>query len=170
MPESMTVELLFHVFQFGATLMFVSALLMMSDRITRFYYYAFAVLGVGLLVSLVYTQLNGFPEDVVGQYQSLLPLFVLTSLLFWRALQTDSRFTLGRLFLILASFSMLLFRLILPTIPAGLISDFIYFLEYLTFTVHADRPVVVRTGVCQCLPSKTCCLKKPSRSRILSSS
>ena len=135
MPESMTVELLFHVFQFGATLMFVSALLMMSDRITRFYYYAFAVLGVGLLVSLVYTQLNGFPEDVVGQYRSLLPLFVLTSLLFWRAQQTDSRFTVGRLFLILASFSMLLFRLILPTIPAGLISDFIYFLEYLTFTV-----------------------------------
>ena len=135
MPESMTVELLFHVFQFGATLMFVAALLMVSDRITRFYYYAFAVLGVGLLVSLVYTQLNGFPEDVVGQYQSLLPLFVLNSLLFWRALQTGSRFTLGRLFLILASFSMLLFRLILPTIPAGLISDFIYFLEYLTFTV-----------------------------------
>jgi hypothetical protein len=30
---------------------------------------------------------------------------------------------------------MLLFRLISPIISAGLISDFVYFLEYLTFTV-----------------------------------
>jgi PAS domain S-box-containing protein len=134
-PDSMTVELLFQVFQFGATLMFVAALLMVSDRVTRFYYFAFAVLGVGLLVSLVHTLLNGIPQDVVGQYRSSLPLFALTTVLFWRALRTGSRFTLGRLFLILASFSMLLLRLILPTIPMGLISGFVYFLEYLTFTV-----------------------------------
>ena len=134
-PESMTPELLFQVFQFGSTLLFVAALLMVSDRVTRFYYWAFAVLGVGLLVSLVFVQLRGIPEDVTEQYLSLLPLLALTTLLFWRALQTGSRFTLGRLFLILASFSMLMFRLVLPTIAEGLISDFIYFLEYLTFTV-----------------------------------
>lgn len=134
-PESMTPKLLFQVFQFGATLLFVAALLMVSERVTRFYYWAFAILGLGLLVSLVYAQLTGIPEDLGAQYLSLLPLLALTGLLCWRALQTGTRFTLGRLFLILASFSMLLFRLILPTIAAGPVSDFIYFLEYLTFSV-----------------------------------
>ena len=130
-PGSATLALMYLVFQFGSTLLFVAALLMVSDRVTRFYYWAFSVLGIGLIVALAYSQLTGRSED----YLSQLPLLALSMLLFWRALQTGTHFTVGRLFLIIATGSVLIFRLLLPNIAMGLMNDFVYYLEYLSFTV-----------------------------------
>ena len=134
-PESATWSLMYLVLQFGSTLLFVAALLLVSERVTRAYYWIFTALGVGLLVSLIYQQITGEPEGASQLYLSLLPLILLTMLLFWRSLRTGTRFTVGRLFLIIASGAVLVIRLVIPNLTPGPVNDFVYFLEYLSFTV-----------------------------------
>ncbi|MEQ8313436.1 MAG: PAS domain S-box protein [Gammaproteobacteria bacterium] len=133
--ETPTWYLLGQVFQFGSSLLFIAALLLIYERVTRAYYWIFAVLGIGLLASLVMQVINAQPENVARTYIESLPLIAMSLLLFWRAIKTGSGVTPGKLILLLASGAILAIRSLLPALELDDFYLLIYYMEYLSFTL-----------------------------------
>ncbi len=133
--ESPTWYLLGQVFQFGSTLLFIAALLLIYETVTRTYYWIFAALGLGLLASLFLQLVNSQVDSVGRTYYEEAPLIALSALMLWRALKTGDTFTPGKLILVLASVIILGIRCLLPALN---IDDFyllFYYMEYLSFTL-----------------------------------
>ncbi len=133
--ETPTWYLLGQVFQFGPTLVFIAALLLIYETVTKRYYWIFAALGAGLLASLAIQLVSALPENVGRTYLEAVPLIVLTGLLLWRAIRTGNNFTPGKLILVLASLIMLLIRCVLPALEVDDFYLLIYYMEYLSFTL-----------------------------------
>ncbi|MCG8413667.1 MAG: PAS domain S-box protein [Pseudomonadales bacterium] len=133
--DSITWYLLGQVFQFGSTLLFVAALLLIYETVTRFYYWAFAVLGIGMIVIFVLQMLSDAPVAGGSGYLESSPLIALSFVLLWRAIKTGDQLTPGKLFLVLASASVALIRSTLPALELNDIYLLLYYMEYLSFTL-----------------------------------
>lgn len=133
--DSITFYLLGQVFQFGSTLLFVAALLLIYETVTRFYYWAFAALGVALVAIFVMQLITGTPGPGGSSYIESGPLIALSLILLWRAVKTGEKLTPGKLFLVIASGAVVLIRVTQPALELGDIYLLLYYMEYLSFTL-----------------------------------
>ena len=133
--ETPTWYLMGQVFQFGSTILFITALLLIYETVTRVYYWIFSVLGLGLLASLVMQLAFTEVENVGRTYVESIPLIALSLLLPWRAIKTGTALTPGKLILLFASITILLVRCLLPGLQVNDFYLLIYYMEYLSFTL-----------------------------------
>ena len=133
--DSTSWYLMGQVFQFGSTLLFVAALLLIYETVTRFYYWAFAVLGLALVGVFVSQLLTETPRPGGNDYLESAPLILLSFILLWRAVRTGSALTPGKLFLVLASLSVVSIRVTLPALEISDFYLFLYYMEDLSFTL-----------------------------------
>ncbi len=127
--------LLGQVFQFGSTLLFVAALLLIYETVTKFYYWAFTVLGIGMIGISVMQVLTDYPAPGGSGYLESSPIIALSLVLLWRAIKTGEKVTPGKLFLVIASASVVLIRSTLPALELDDIYLLLYYMEYLSFTL-----------------------------------
>lgn len=133
--ETPTWYLMGQVFQFGSTILFITALLLIYETVTRIYYWIFSILGLGLLASLVAQIVFAQVENVGRTYVESIPLIVLSLLLLWRAFRTGTVVTPGKLILLFASATIVMVRCLLPALEVDDFYLLIYYMEYLSFTL-----------------------------------
>lgn len=134
-PDSLTLYLLSKVFQFGSTLLFTAALLMVFERVTRIYYWIFGALGIGLVLAMGISLTTPETVELTNSYIFTAPLNLLTLLLFIRTLLTGPGITPSKVFLVVPSLVLLISRSLLPSMPLNEFYLFMYYMEYLCFAI-----------------------------------
>lgn len=123
------------VFQFGSTLLFIAALLLIYETVTRTYYVLFSILGVSLLGVLVYQSIYADLDTLTYWYISAAPIISLSILLLWRAIRTGTEISSAKIILVLSGLVILAIRSILPSLNYGEFYLLFYFMEYLSFSM-----------------------------------
>ena len=134
-PESSTLYLLATVLQFGSTLLLVASLLLIFERVTAFYYWLFAILGSGLIVSIVAISMLQAEPTTREAYIYYLPTILLTVLLCWRAVRTGPGLAASKILLGASSAVILAIRLSLPAIDSDVLFGALYYIEYFCFII-----------------------------------
>jgi len=123
------------VFQFGSTLLFIAALLLIYETVTRTYYVLFSVLGSALIGVLAYRSIYSDLDTLAYWYISAGPIIVLTLTLLWRALKTGTGLSGAKIILVVSSLSILAIRSALPALSYGEFYLLLYFMEYFSFSI-----------------------------------
>ncbi len=123
------------VFQFGSTLLFIAALLLIYEKVTRTYYVLFSLLGVGLIGVLVYQSVNVGLDTLAYWYISSTPIIALSFILLWRAIKTGTEISGAKIILVVSSLFVFSIRAVLPALDYGEFYLLLYFMEYLSFSM-----------------------------------
>lgn len=133
--ETITLFLLATVLQFGSTLLLVASLLLIFERVTALYYWLFALLGTGLLVSLVAISMRSEEPGTAVAYLYYLPTILLTLVLLWRAIITGPGIAASKFLLVAGSLTILVIRLSLPVVESDDLFGALYYIEYFCFII-----------------------------------
>jgi hypothetical protein len=128
-PDASTLYLLAIVLQFGSTLLLVSSLLLIFERVTVFYYWIFTILGSGLIVSIVASVVLQEEPATSVAYIFYLPTILLTIVLLWRAVKTGPGIAASKILLGASSAIILAIRMSLPSIESDVLFGALYYIE-----------------------------------------
>lgn len=134
-PDSIPLPLISNILQFGSTLLLsVSLLFIFRNSLGREIWFLI-ILGIVFLITAI-AEAIAIPVAIANNpYLGALPLLVATGFLFWRAMFTGSVVSPSKIFLLVASGTLVAIRITLPALEISNFYLLLYYMEYLSFSM-----------------------------------
>ena len=121
--------------QFSSTLLLSASLLLIFRTSLGRELWMFLTLGLSFVLATVFEITLPALSNIYLNYLYSLPLIAGTGLLFWRALFTGAVISPSKIFLLMASGTLFLIRITLPSLAVDNFFLLLYYMEYLSFSM-----------------------------------
>lgn len=134
-PDSITFSVLSNFLQFGSTLLLSISLLFIFRNSLGREVWLFGITSGAFLIAKA-ADLFFLTEFIQSNpYLGALPLIAATGILLWRGMFTGSVLSPSKIFLLVASATLLAIRITLPALPINNLYLLLYYMEYLSFSM-----------------------------------